>query len=307
MTPQQPQEFAALLIQKLEAVKRDRESEEKLLRIVAEVSEMFSFWTVFTFKNKTHLVISNRGIVRPVGWTSLAHKVHVSDLEMNAQLVFWPKPCPKSLRQMKQIRNQFSVILGWFKSDFIVFVFFQCRMFYFTLTDNHVQRIWADQTPLRSPGAPSPRPWSPENRRRLPPNVVANPTKTSGPPIMSSSAYSAGYFQRSSVHHRRKDKVRLYFFYFNWILIQDLFSSSFRISKKDRPTLQILVPFSIKVTVEEKIELTFPSRNRFLILAVLVWRRLLEELVVPSVARNLNTIVSMTVVSACIQILILVH
>jgi hypothetical protein len=43
MTPQQPQEFAALLIQKLEAVKRDRESEEKLLRIVAEVSEMFSF------------------------------------------------------------------------------------------------------------------------------------------------------------------------------------------------------------------------------------------------------------------------
>ena len=38
MTPQQPQEFAALLIQKLEAVKRDRESEEKLLRIVAEVS-----------------------------------------------------------------------------------------------------------------------------------------------------------------------------------------------------------------------------------------------------------------------------
>lgn len=143
-------------------------------------------------------------------------------------------------------------------------------MFYFTLTDNHVQRIWADQTPLRSPGAPSPRPWSPENRRRLPPNVVANPTKTSGPPIMSSSAYSAGYFQRSSVHHRRKDKVRLYFFYFNWILIQDLFSSSFRISKKDRPTLQILVPFSIKVTAEEKIELTFPSRNRFLILAVLV-------------------------------------
>jgi hypothetical protein len=112
MTPQQPQEFAALLIQKLEAVKRDRESEEKLLRIVAEVSEMFSFSTVFTFKNKTHLVISNRGIVRPVGWTSLAHKVHVSDLEMNAQLVFWPKPCPKSLRQMKQIRNQFSVILG---------------------------------------------------------------------------------------------------------------------------------------------------------------------------------------------------
>lgn len=37
MTPQQPHEFAALLIQKLEAVKRERESEEKLLRIVAEV------------------------------------------------------------------------------------------------------------------------------------------------------------------------------------------------------------------------------------------------------------------------------
>jgi hypothetical protein len=37
MAPQTPQEFAAQLIQKLEAVKRDRESEEKLLRIVAEV------------------------------------------------------------------------------------------------------------------------------------------------------------------------------------------------------------------------------------------------------------------------------
>ena len=37
MMPQQPNEFAALLIQKLEAVKRERESEEKLLRIVAEV------------------------------------------------------------------------------------------------------------------------------------------------------------------------------------------------------------------------------------------------------------------------------
>ena len=160
--------------------------------------------------------------MRPVGWTSLAHKVHVSDLEMNAQLVFWPKPCPKSLRQMKQIRNQFSVIFsGWFKSQISSFLqFFQCRMFYFTLTDNHVQRIWADQTPLRSPGAPSPRPWSPENRRRLPPNVVANPTKTSGPPIMSSSAYSAGYFQRSSVHHRRKDKVRLLFI-FQLDLIED--------------------------------------------------------------------------------------
>lgn len=36
MTPQQPHEFASLLIQKLEAVKRERESEEKLLRIVTE-------------------------------------------------------------------------------------------------------------------------------------------------------------------------------------------------------------------------------------------------------------------------------
>lgn len=43
MTPEQPQEFAALLIQKLEAVKRDRESEEKLLRIVAEVGAFQHF------------------------------------------------------------------------------------------------------------------------------------------------------------------------------------------------------------------------------------------------------------------------
>ena len=40
MMPQQPNEFAALLIQKLEAVKRERESEEKLLRIVAEVCSL---------------------------------------------------------------------------------------------------------------------------------------------------------------------------------------------------------------------------------------------------------------------------
>lgn len=38
MTPQQPHEFAALLIQKLEAVKQKQESEEKLSRMVADVS-----------------------------------------------------------------------------------------------------------------------------------------------------------------------------------------------------------------------------------------------------------------------------
>ena len=37
MMPQQPQEFAALLIEKLEAVKRAQESEERLLRMVTEV------------------------------------------------------------------------------------------------------------------------------------------------------------------------------------------------------------------------------------------------------------------------------
>ena len=41
MTPQQPHDFAALLIQKLENVKRERESEEKLLRIVAEVNTIY--------------------------------------------------------------------------------------------------------------------------------------------------------------------------------------------------------------------------------------------------------------------------
>ena len=61
MTPQQPQEFAALLIQKLEAVKRDRESEEKLLRIVAEVSDMFSFSTVLHLKTKQILLFPTEG------------------------------------------------------------------------------------------------------------------------------------------------------------------------------------------------------------------------------------------------------
>ena len=46
MTPQQPHDFAALLIQKLENVKRERESEEKLLRIVAEVNtNYFIYYT----------------------------------------------------------------------------------------------------------------------------------------------------------------------------------------------------------------------------------------------------------------------
>ena len=79
------------------------------------------------------------------------------------------------------------------------------NLLYFSL-DNHVQRIWSDQTPLRSPGVPSPRPWSPENRRRLPP--VMSQSKTSLAPSMG-SAYSTGssnFYQRSSAHHRRKDK-----------------------------------------------------------------------------------------------------
>lgn len=45
MTPQQPHEFAALLITKLENVKRERESEEKLLRIVAEVNTIYLYFT----------------------------------------------------------------------------------------------------------------------------------------------------------------------------------------------------------------------------------------------------------------------
>ncbi|KAI9552938.1 hypothetical protein GHT06_020823 [Daphnia sinensis] len=156
MTPQQPHEFAALLIQKLEAVKRERESEEKLLRIVAERDS------------------------------------EASGLD---------EPCPQGARlrpgsecSARVLAEALSKIAPSNEADTQ------------SILDNHVQRIWADQTPLRSPGAPSPRPWSPENRRRLPPNSVALPTKASGPPIMSSSAYGAGYFQRSSAHHRRKDK-----------------------------------------------------------------------------------------------------
>ena len=63
MMPQQPNEFAALLIQKLEAVKRERESEEKLLRIVAEVRLQSIHFLISEFnfmkkknkkQNKTH-------------------------------------------------------------------------------------------------------------------------------------------------------------------------------------------------------------------------------------------------------------
>lgn len=99
-------------------------------------------------------------------------------------------------------------ILGKFRLFQMENSFIHFYLFLLLLSDNHVQRIWADQTPLRSPGAPSPRPWSPENRRRLPPNAAAIQVKVSGQPqLMTSSAYGAGYFQRSSAHHRRKDKV----------------------------------------------------------------------------------------------------
>ena len=76
-----------------------------------------------------------------------------------------------------------------------------------SILDNHVQRIWADQTPLRSPGAPSPRPWSPEqSRRRVPPNLM-QPGKSSAAQMASSSSFSSAYYQRQSGHHRRKEKV----------------------------------------------------------------------------------------------------
>ena len=58
MTPQQPHEFAALLIQKLEAVKRERESEEKLLRIVAEVSD--SILSFFLFLSIQQLILTRK-------------------------------------------------------------------------------------------------------------------------------------------------------------------------------------------------------------------------------------------------------
>jgi len=88
---------------------------------------------------------------------------------------------------------------------------------------------------------------------------------------------------------------------------QPIIGEKTRISKRVRLTQQTRVQFSIKGTAEEKIELTFPSPNRFLIRAGLVCRPLLGEPAVPSAARNQNTIVSMTVVFASIRTLILEH
>lgn len=113
--PKTPQEFAAELIQKLEAVKRDRESEEKLLRIVAEVGGILPFSHVFSFKQpkcffSKNYLFSYRGIVKPVDWMSHARKAPASNPDLNAQLVFWQKHCPKSLLQMKPTHNRFSVM-----------------------------------------------------------------------------------------------------------------------------------------------------------------------------------------------------
>lgn len=160
MMPQQPNEFAALLIQKLEAVKRERESEEKLLRIVAERD----------------------------GDTSGVDESFVSGPSGGRGGSRQGSECPARV-----LAEALSKIAPSNESDTQ------------SILDNHVQRIWSDQTPLRSPGAPSPRPWSPENRRRMP---TINPSKASVAPSAGSS-YSTGsssYFQRSSAHHRRKDK-----------------------------------------------------------------------------------------------------
>lgn len=183
MTPQQPHEFASLLIQKLEAVKRERESEEKLLRIVAERDTDAS------------------GMDESFG-PSGGPRGNRPGSECSARVLAeaLSKIAPSNEADTQSI-------LG-------TFFFALCASFdtidpyrlVFIIADNHVQRIWSDQTPLRSPGAPSPRPWSPETRRRgLPPNL-ANPGKVLAGPMMSASAYSASYYQRSSAHHRRKEK-----------------------------------------------------------------------------------------------------
>jgi len=162
MMPQQPNEFAALLIQKLEAVKRERESEEKLLRIVAERD----------------------------GDTSGMDESLVSGPSGGRGNRGQGSECPARV-----LAEALSKIAPSNESDTQ------------SILDNHVQRIWSDQTPLRSPGAPSPRPWSPENRRRMP-AIQCNPSKVAmAPPAPPNyPTQSSTYFQRSSAHHRRKDK-----------------------------------------------------------------------------------------------------
>ena len=80
-----------------------------------------------------------------------------------------------------------------------------------------------------------------------------------------------------------------------------------RMWRKVRPIQLTRGLFLILVTVEEKTELTFPSRSQFLIRVVSVWPSLVVP-AVPSAARRRNTIVSMIVVFACIPTnQILVH
>ncbi|XP_069697428.1 axin isoform X2 [Periplaneta americana] len=118
--PMKPDEFAAILIEKLECVKRDQEAQEKLDRKLQE--------------------------------GELAGSLEdVSFVESTAA----PHCLAEAIREKLLIDDD---------SDQAIL-------------DQHVSRVWSDLTPSRSPGLMSPRPKSPEGRRRAVPGAVITPSK----------------------------------------------------------------------------------------------------------------------------------
>ncbi|XP_065580220.1 axin-2-like isoform X2 [Artemia franciscana] len=67
------------------------------------------------------------------------------------------------------------------------------------ILDAHVKRVWADRTPLRSPGVASPRPWSPDMKKK------SHSGKSMLPPVCPLSNRPPPVGAHPG-HHRRKDR-----------------------------------------------------------------------------------------------------
>lgn len=142
----QPERFAAILIQKLESVKKDQEAQEKLDRKLLDVD--FDREDARGLESgMTENAVSSRALA-----DALREKLSIEDDEDQAIL------------------------------------------------DQHVSRVWSDLTPSRSPGFSSPRPKSPDSRRRVPTAASTLPKATvSGGvphPYQTRTSYSSRHIRK---------------------------------------------------------------------------------------------------------------
>ncbi|KAK7868462.1 hypothetical protein R5R35_011211 [Gryllus longicercus] len=153
--PMRPNEFAAILIEKLEVVKKDQEAQDKLDRKLQE-GEM----------------------------------VGGCDESCVMDPVSAPRTLADAIREKLMVDDD---------SDQAIL-------------DQHVSRVWSDLTPSRSPGLVSPRPRSPEGRRRaamvatamppavLPPNKIIQGVGIAQPPIPPCTANPSHFSSGGAIH-----------------------------------------------------------------------------------------------------------